>query len=83
MSTASESVSSEQDKTIASVVLAGWRLVRFDAGAAWAYRVYSPSGDFVGVRNTRYTAALLAETWLNEPRLQAFLPEPGNAGIIK
>lgn len=63
-----ESVSSEQDKLIASVVLAGWRIVdRMEGvegvfGTRWG--VYSPDGQFMGARGTRYAAALAAEAWL-------------------
>lgn len=64
-----ESVSSEQDKTIARVVLAGWQLVDLGGGSGTRYAVRSPNGGVVGYRSTRYSAALLAERWLNDPQL--------------
>jgi hypothetical protein len=67
---------SEQDKTIARVVLAGWRIERFYVGGIETpddqpyYRVVGPSGQIMGhgegasrlwLFKTRYTAALAAE----------------------
>lgn len=52
---------SEQDKLIASVELAGYRLVCVKLPHFTHYTVTAPTGDIVGVRPTRYGAALLAE----------------------
>jgi hypothetical protein len=66
----------EQDKLIASVVLAGWVIVQkasFDSGSK--YQVSDPQGYVVGYRATRYGAALLAERYLHEPALADLMPE--------
>lgn len=58
----------EQDKLIASVALAGWRITKYLGLRETAnYEVRDPSGLVVGYRNTRYSAALLAERYLHEP----------------
>lgn len=66
---------SEQQKLIASVALAGWRIIQkasFDTQTR--YKVCDPNGYVVGYRSTRYTAALLAERYLHEPALTALMP---------
>jgi hypothetical protein len=52
---------SEQDKLIASVELAGYRLVRVETRYTVRYMVMAPDGGIVGAKTTRYSAALLAE----------------------
>jgi hypothetical protein len=52
--------STQEDITIARVVLAGWQIVPWPTG----YMVYRPDGKHVGSRGSRgsrYTAAMLAE----------------------
>lgn len=68
-------IASEQDRLIATVVLAGWRIVDTNpTQPVNRYRVNDPKGVCVGFRDTRYTAALLAERYLNEERLHGLLP---------
>ncbi len=66
---------SEQDKTIARVVLAGvdlrkWEIARYRP----TYRVFF-NDIWIATAPTRYTAALKAEQWLDEHhKLEALLP---------
>lgn len=58
---------SEPDKTIASVVLAGWKIVeRPDYSPQHRYLVVGPDGTSYGTRGSRYSAALLAESYIWE-----------------
>lgn len=61
---------SEQDKTIASVVLAGWQIVRAEPPSTVGYSVIGPNGKLYGYRSTRYTAALLAERYIWEDKIR-------------
>jgi hypothetical protein len=65
----------EQDKLIASVVLAGWRIIqKASIQSELEYEVRDPNGYVVGYRSTRYSAALLAERYLHEPALAELMP---------
>lgn len=58
----SEELATEQEKTIARVVLGGWQLVPVkDVAGGTRYRVISPAGQYVYNASTRYTAACAAE----------------------
>jgi hypothetical protein len=53
----------EQDKLIASVELAGYRLERVETHSnVPRYIVHAPQGIILGSKSTRYSAAMLAET---------------------
>lgn len=69
---------SEQDKLVASVELAGWRITLLQEPRinGTRYMVVNPRGNIVGYRNTRYGGALLADRYLMEPRLELLYPTP-------
>jgi len=62
-------MSTQEEITIAKMVLAGWRFepISINVGTgARNYRVVSPNGRSIGMRSTRYTAALMAERYMEE-----------------
>lgn len=59
--------SSEQDKTIAKVVLAGWTIAPTNQDGGAKYALIRPDGVALNRGfSTRYTAALSAETYMIE-----------------
>lgn len=54
-------MSTQEDITIAKVVLAGWQLVDASGEHYATYHVLDPVGNIRAARSTRYSAALAAE----------------------
>lgn len=71
----SEEPATEQEITIARVVLGGWTFVPYESlGGAKRYEVYDPEGRYVYNASTRYSAACAVEMLLqNGFQLEALL----------
>ncbi len=62
-------MSTQEEITIAKMVLAGWRFEPIKAAphnSPYGYYVVRPDGLTIGTRSTRYTAALAALQFMEE-----------------